>query len=170
VGSGDDEVLAASGRDLTVETARSDISMIRAGGMEVEARFRLGYPKETEDSAARTARLVVELNPDRAVIDLVIPYPGTGIYEMALRGAGGYSLLSDDWSEYAWYGGSVLDLKGLHYRKLAAWRRQAVAMLYLKNRRPMDMVRYLWARRSALGFVLARKLGLRLVAKERFTG
>jgi len=51
-------------------------------------------------------------------------------HEMALRGAGGYKGLSEDWARYAWYGGRILDIEGLPYRKLAAWQRRAIAGQY----------------------------------------
>jgi anaerobic magnesium-protoporphyrin IX monomethyl ester cyclase len=170
IGSGDDAILKATGRRITAERVRQEIGAMKDAGIEVEVFFTLGHPGESEQQIRQTANLVAELNPDSAGINLIVPYPGTGIYEMALRGAGGYKWLSEDWSRYAWYGGRILDIEGLPYRKLAAWRRRAVAGFYLKNGRGLDLLRYLWKRRSALGFVLGRKLGIRLVTKERFTG
>jgi radical SAM superfamily enzyme YgiQ (UPF0313 family) len=170
VGSGDDGILKTSGRQTTVDRLRREVGAIKDSGIEVEAFFTLGHPGETEQQIRRTVDLVTELNPAGIGINLIVPYPGTGIYEMAMRGAGGYEDLSDDWSRYAWYGGKVVGIGGLAYRKLARWRWRAVVGLYLKNRRPVDFLRYLWMRRSALGFVMERKLGIKLVAKERFTG
>lgn len=170
IGSGDNAVLEATGRGTTVERVRQEVGAIRDAGIEVELFFTLGHPGETVQQIRQTAKLVTELNPHSAGLSLIIPYPGTGIYEMALRGAGGYKGLSEDWSRYAWYGGKILDIEGLSYRKLAGWKRRAVIGLYLKNRRPLDFLRYLWMRRSALGFIVGRKLGIRLVTKERFTG
>jgi anaerobic magnesium-protoporphyrin IX monomethyl ester cyclase len=170
IGSGVDDILAATRRDFKVDQVRVDVDAVRSAGIGVELYFKLGCPGETVKTIAKTAGLVAEMNPDSAVIDIVIPYPGTGIREMALRGAGGYRLLSDDWSRYAWYGGGVLELQGLPYKKLAAWQRRALVMFYLKNGRTLELIRYLWVRRSTLGFVVSRKLGIRLVPKERFTG
>lgn len=169
-GSGDEDILASTGRGFSTETVEADARMIRAEGMELELHFNMGYPGETEESAAKTAHLIAGLNPGSAVINLVVPYPGTGVYEMALRGAGGCRLVSDDWSRYAWYGGETMEVRGLSHGKIAAWRNRALAMLYLRNRRLFDLARYLWLRRSACGFLLLGKLGIRMVARERFTG
>ena len=168
--AGDDDILEATGKGTTVARVAGEIRAIKNAGIEVEAFFTLGNPGETEQQIRKTTNLVAELNPDFACVDLIIPYPGTGIYEVALRGAGGYKRLSEDWSRYAGYGGKIVEIEGLPYRKLAAWRRRALVGLYLRNRRPLDLLRYLWMRRSAIGLVMGRKLGVRLVAKERFTG
>ena len=170
IGAGDDAILKANGRGTTADRVRREIRAMKDAGIEVEVFFTLGHPGESERQIRQTADLVAELNPVSAGINLIVPYPGTGIYEMALRGAGGYKGLSEDWSRYAWYGGRILDIEGLPYRKLARWRGRAVVGFYLKNRRPLDLLRYLWRRRSALGFVMGKKLGIRLVTKERFTG
>jgi len=170
VGAGDDSILEASGRGTTVETIRREIRLIKDAGIEVETYFTLGHPGETEEQIRETANLVADLNPDRIGINIITPYPGTRIYEMALRGAGGYKGLSENWSRYTWYGGRILELEGLSYKRLSRWRRRAFVGLYLRNKRPMDLLKYLWTRRSALGFVMGKRLGIRLVAKERFTG
>jgi anaerobic magnesium-protoporphyrin IX monomethyl ester cyclase len=170
IGSGDDGILHTIHKGVTVDRVKREIGVMKAAGIEVEVFFTLGHPGETEEEIRRTAALAVDLNPASVGINIMVPYPGTAIYEMALRGAGGLTGLSADWSRYAWYGGRIVDNDGLPYGRLAAWRRRALVGFYLKNKRPLDLVRYLWVRRSALGFILARKSGIRLVARERFTG
>jgi anaerobic magnesium-protoporphyrin IX monomethyl ester cyclase len=170
IGAGDDAVLRAAGRGASLGEIKREVRAIKDAGIEVETYFTLGHPGESEQQIRRTANLVTELNPDSVGINIIIPYPGTAIYEMALRGAGGYKGLSEDWPRYAWYGGKILDVEGLSYKRLAAWRRRVFVELYLRNRRPLDLLRCLWVRKSALGFLIGRKLGIRLVAKERFTG
>ena len=170
VESGDDEILKAIGKAITVDQARAAVKMIKDAGIAVDAYFILGHPNETEEQVKRTVDLAVELNTDTIAVGLMVPYPGTRIYEMALRGAGGYRLLSEDWSQYDKYGGRALELNGLPYSKLVKWQRRALINLYLRNFRPLDLMRYMWQRRSALSFFLKRGLGIRIVTKEQFTG
>lgn len=170
VESGDDEILKTIGKSITVDQVRSAIKMIKGAGIAVDAYFILGHPDETEEQVKKTVDLAVELNSDTIAVGLMVPYPGTRVYEMALRGAGGYQLLSEDWSQYDKYGGRALELRGLPYDKLVKWQRRALINLYLKNHRPLDLMRYLWQRRSALSFFVKRRLGIRIVTKEQFTG
>ena len=170
IGAGDNTILESTGKGIAVGRVRHEIRAIKNAGIEAEAYFTLGHPGESEEQIRRTASLVAELNPDSVSIDVIIPYPGTGVYEMALRGAGGYREISDDWSSYAWYGGKIVDVEGLSYEKILGWKRRIILSLYLKNKRPLDLLRYLWVRRSAWSFLIKRKLGIRVVAKERFTG
>ena len=99
-----------------------------------------------------------------------MPYPGTGLYEINLRRAGGYRQVSSDWSSYHQDGERVLKLKGLSRRRLRWLQHQAHAGFYLKNLRLADLARYLWRCRPLHSGTHKRKLGIKFVTKERFTG
>ena len=170
VESGDDEILKTIGKGITVDQVRRAVRVIKDAEIAVDAYFILGHPNDTEHTVRKTIDLAVELNTDTIAVGLMVPYPGTGIYEMALRGEGGYRLLSEDWSQYDKYGGKALELEGLPYEKLLKWQRRAVIDLYLKNFRPVDLLKYLWTRKRAIGFFLRRQLGIRMTTKEPFTG
>jgi anaerobic magnesium-protoporphyrin IX monomethyl ester cyclase len=166
VESGDDEILKIIGKGITVDQVRKAVRIIKDAGIAVDAYFILGHPNETEEQVKKTVDLAAELNPDTIAVGLMVPYPGTRINEMALRGAGGYRLLSEDWSQYDKYGGKTLELSGLPYHKLIRWQRRALINLYLRNLRPLGLIRYLWRRRSALSFFMKRRLGIRIVSRE----
>jgi len=169
-GSGDDRILKSLGRGVTPESVREAIGAIRAAGIKVNARFILGHPGETESQARRTASLARGLDAESISLDLAIPYPGTDVYEMALRRAGGYRMVSYDWSQYHEYGDSVLELKGLSRRRLNWLRHLAMAGFYLKDFRLLDLARYLWQRRPVYSHALKRKFGIKFVTKKSFTG
>jgi hypothetical protein len=103
-------------------------------------------------------------------MDLAVPYPGTEVYEMTLRHAGGYRKVSYDWSQYHEHGGDVLELRGLSRRRLRWLRHTAMAGFFLRNLRLLDLVKYLWRHRPLRSRALRRTLGIRFVTKERFTG
>lgn len=170
VESGDDQVLKTIGKRITVEQVKRAVKIMKDVDIAVDAYFILGHPGETEASVKKTVDLATELNTDTIAVGLMVPYPGTRIYEMALRGQAGYKLLSEDWSQYDKYGGKALELEGLPYEDLVRWQRKALINLYLKNFRPLDLLRYAWKRRKALAFFARRKLGIRVVTKEPFTG
>lgn len=166
VESGDDGILKTIGKGITVAQVRSAVRMIKDQGLAVDAYFILGHPDETEEQVKKTVDLAAELNTNTIAVGLMVPYPGTRVYEMALRGAGGYRLLSEDWSQYDKYGGRALELKNLPYERLLRWQRRALINLYLKNFRLLDLIAYMWQRRSALSFFLRRRLGIRTAIKQ----
>jgi radical SAM superfamily enzyme YgiQ (UPF0313 family) len=159
VESGDDQILKTIGKGITVDQVRRAVKIIKEAGIAVDTYFILGHPNETEETVKKTIDLAVELNTDTIAVGLMVPYPGTRVFEMALRGEGGYHLISEDWSQYDKYGGKALELEGLPYDELVRWQRRALVDLYLKNFRPLDFLRYMWRRRSALLFFLRRRLG-----------
>lgn len=168
--SGDDRILESLGRGVTAESVREAVGAIRAAGIKVNARFIIGHPGETESQARLTANLARSLDAESISLDLAVPYPGTDVYEMALRHAGGYRIVSHDWSQYHEYGDGVLELKGLSRMRLNWLRHRAMAGFYLKDFRLLDLARYLWQRRPVYSHTLKRKFGIKFVTKKSFTG
>jgi radical SAM superfamily enzyme YgiQ (UPF0313 family) len=158
VESGDDEILRRIHKQITVEQVREAVQIIKDHDITLGACFILGHPHETHETARKTIDLAVELNTDTIAVGLMVPYPGTEIYEMAKQGRGGYRLLSEDWSKYDKYGGKSLELEAVSYEELVRYQRRAYIQLYLKNFRVFDMVDYIWRRRRSLWYFLARKV------------
>ncbi len=158
VESGDDEILEAIDKRITVRQVRQAVSIIKEVGIPLGTYFIIGHPNETRETIRRTTDLAIELNTEDMAIGIMVPYPGTRIYDMALRGEGGYRLLTQDWSEYDKYGGKALEIKGLPWEELVKWQRRAVVNFYLKNFRLIDFVRNFWQKRSALYFLIKKKI------------
>jgi anaerobic magnesium-protoporphyrin IX monomethyl ester cyclase len=150
VESGDDDILKSIGKAISADKVRKAVATIKDAGIAVDAYFILGHPNETEATVKKTVDLAVELNPHMIAVGLMVPYPGTRIFEMARLGEGGYRLLSEDWSQYDKYGGRTLEVAGMSYDSLTRWQRKAYLDLYLKNFRPFDLLKYVWKRRRAL--------------------
>ncbi|MFH1312294.1 MAG: radical SAM protein [Candidatus Eisenbacteria bacterium] len=158
VESGDDTVLETINKGITVEQVKSAVAILKEAGIAVDAYFIVGHPNETEESLRKTLELAVELNADTIAVGLMVPYPGTRIHQMATRGEGGYRLLTEDWTKYDKYGGRALELEGLPHEDLVRWQRRIVLRPYIKNRRFLDLARYVWVRRRALSFFAKRHL------------
>lgn len=169
-GSGDGRTLKSLGRGVTADQVRLAVAAIRDTGIRVNARFMLGHPNEIGVRAKATARLARSLNADNISLDLAVPYPGTGVYEMALRHAGGYRIVSYDWSQYHEHGNGVLEFEGLSRRRLGWLSHMTLACFYLKHFRLLDLARYLWRHRPVDSNALKRKFKINFVTKEGFTG
>ena len=63
------------------------------------------------------------------------PFPGTPIHEMALRGEGGYRLLSGGWEDFDKYSSGVLELETVSLGRLKRYQIACYLNLYVRNRR-----------------------------------
>jgi hypothetical protein len=63
------------------------------------------------------------------------PFPGTPIHEMALRGEGGYRLLSGGWEDFDKYSSGVLELETVSLGQLKRYQIECYLNMYLRNHR-----------------------------------
>jgi len=159
VESGDNEILKAINKGITVEQVRNAVKIIKDSGILVSTYFILGHPNETLETIKRTVNLVVELNTDTIAIGLMVPYPGTKIYEMAHREEGGYRLLTEDWSQYDKYGGRVLAVEQVTFKQLSYWQVWATVYFYLKNLRFLDLSKFFFHYRRGILFMFKKFIG-----------
>lgn len=162
VESGDDEILKKIGKKgVSVKKIKESVKIVKDAGIKMGTYYIIGHPGETRETLRKTIDLAVELNTDTIAVGIMSPYPGTKVYEMALRGEEGYKLLSTDWSDYDKYGGKALELRDIPYKELERLQMRAIFYLYLKNFRFIDLLQYLWVRRGAIFYFLCRKAGLK---------
>jgi len=78
------------------------IDNMRDAGIRSFAFFIFGYPGESVDTINHTIQYAIELNPDFANFYPAVPYPGTELYNKAVRDG---LLVEEDWSrmEYSYY-------------------------------------------------------------------
>jgi anaerobic magnesium-protoporphyrin IX monomethyl ester cyclase len=78
------------------------IDNMRAAGIRSFAFFIFGYPGESVATIDQTIEYAIELNPDFANFYPAVPYPGTELYNKAVRDG---LLVEEDWSrmEYSYY-------------------------------------------------------------------
>jgi radical SAM superfamily enzyme YgiQ (UPF0313 family) len=158
VESGDDEILKTIGKDISTDQARRAVAIIKKAGISLGTYYILGHPGETVDTLKKTVDLAVELNTDTIAVGLMVPYPGTRIFDMALNNLNGYRLLSRNWEQYDKYGGKVLEIEGLPYECLLKWQKKMMLNFYLKNHRFLDCFKFFWKRRRAFYFIIRKKI------------
>jgi len=164
VESGDDKILKTIGKGITVDQVRKAVAIIKKAGLSLGTYYILGHPNENSTTLRKTVDLAVELNTDSIAVGLMVPYPGTRIFDLAMQGKNGYRLLSQNWSEYDKYGGKVLEIDGLPYAELVKWQQRTYLRLYLVNRRFRDCFEFFWKRRKALFFIVKKNF---LVSHKR---
>ena len=97
VESASEDVRETFNKGITIDQVSETFEWTRAAGIRILAYFMLGAPKETRESIGETLALSLKLNPDFAYYSIVVPYPGTDLYDNALKeGLIGF----DYWKEY----------------------------------------------------------------------
>jgi radical SAM superfamily enzyme YgiQ (UPF0313 family) len=91
-------ILNKSKKHQTIEMSRRAIKMAKEAGMNVDASFILGLPGENKETIKQDLDFILETMPDRIIMNLLIPHPGTGIYEHSHEF--GIRILDDDWQYY----------------------------------------------------------------------
>ena len=171
VESGDNQILKAIGKGITVEQVRAAVRIVKTAGISLGTYYILGHPNETRQTLKKTVSLAVELNTDTIAVGLMVPYPGTKIFDMAARGRGGYRLLATSWSDYDKYCSHALEVNEITHREMLKWQRKALMSLYVKNFRFIAAGKYVWQRKHAILFALRKRIatlgGVRIWPKNR---
>jgi len=85
VESGNQEVLNDIKKGITLEQIKNAFKMTREAGIRTFAFFMIGLPKDTKKTIQDTFNLVMEIEPDFVNFTILVPYPGTQVYELAIR-------------------------------------------------------------------------------------
>lgn len=136
--SGNQNILNIIDKGFSLKQAINAIDLAKRVGLITYAFFILGHPNETKKTIRDTIDFACRLNPTEPSFGMMIPYPGTKIYEMAKNGQGGYKSFHEDWEKYTKYFGKGIELEGLSYRTLKRYQRQAYIEFYLRNFRIKD--------------------------------
>ncbi len=83
--SGDQKLLDILNKKLTIEKNCEGIKMTKKAGIRAFSTFMLGLPTETEEMTMKTIDFAVKSSLDYAIFPILEPYPGTEIYEDALK-------------------------------------------------------------------------------------
>lgn len=98
--SGSERVQRVIGKKITVQKIREQAKMIAGcSGIKITGFFMIGFPDETEEEILETIRLANELPLKRANFNVVIPVPGTAIFDDAIR-SGALSLDQINWDTF----------------------------------------------------------------------
>ena len=129
------------GKGISLDQVERAVALAKRAGLSVWCKFILGHPNETIADLRRTADFIARLNPDRLSVSIMTPFPGTPIFDMAIRGEGGYRLLSSDWQNFDKYGSNVLELEGVSVTQLKLHQLWCYLKLYVWNGRARDLAR-----------------------------
>lgn len=137
--SGNQKILNTVSKGFKLEQAEKAVTWAKQAGLETHAFFILGHPHETKATIRDTINFACKLNPTDVAFGIMIPYPGTKIYEMAKNKLGGYVRCSEDWEKYTKYSGGVLELKNIKPSVLSWYQKWAYLEFLVRNFRIKDI-------------------------------
>jgi anaerobic magnesium-protoporphyrin IX monomethyl ester cyclase len=122
VESGNAEMLRKIKKGITLEQVERAVALAKANDLRVWCKFILGHPDETHSTIRDTIDFIAKINPHQLSVSIMTPFPGTPIHEMALRGEGGYRLLSGGWEDFDKYSSGVLELETVSLGRLKRYQ------------------------------------------------
>lgn len=139
--SGNQEVLNRTGKKVKLDEARQSVDMITKAGITADALFLIGLPYDTPRTIMETIKFACSLNTKHASFSNVIPFPGTEVFEMGIRGDGGVRLLSTDWSAYERHFSFPMELESVSAKKLKFYHVYAYLRFYFTPGRISEFIK-----------------------------
>jgi radical SAM superfamily enzyme YgiQ (UPF0313 family) len=128
--SGSQRILNAMGKRITIEQVKKAVKIVKEAGIQVLGSFIIGFPEDTVETIKKTTIFVKSLNLDYAEFSILTPYPGTPIFDHALKNN---LLLTKDWSKYT-ATEPIMKIKGATEKQLKALFQKAYISFYLRPR------------------------------------
>ncbi len=153
----DPEALKEMGKQTDLTKIRRAVDTARRAGVGILSFFILGHPNETLRSAWHSLWFAVRINPSIPVFGVMVPYPGTKVWNWARRGEMGYRLKARDWNDYNKQIGHAVELEHLNRRQLELLQFVGYLLVFVLNLRFIDLGRFLWTYRKP-GIALLRKI------------
>ena len=131
VESGNEEILKKIKKGITKKQYIETFKMARKAGLETWAFLMLGLYGEDENTIMDTINFTKELDPDIAKFNILVPFPGTEVYEqLNSRGL----ILEKDFSKYGYHSKPVHRLEKLSSDDLIRLHKKAYREFYLRGR------------------------------------
>lgn len=159
VESGNNEILKRVNRSYTMNEAHEAVQEIKKAGLHPFTFFILGHPGETHRTILDSIKAAVKMNPYEIGMGVMVPYPGTEIYELAKKHQGGYCLNNVDWDAYDRYGGRAMEFDNFTHFQLVIYQVIGYLAFFLLNGKIKGIFRYFSPKiRAAIRVILGRSL------------
>jgi len=135
----DDKVLTDVDKRYKVDEVYETVRKIKAAGINIIGNYIFGLPEDTAETMQRTLDLELDLNCEFANFYSAMAYPGSPLYEQAVRQ--GWRL-PDSWSGYSQHAVNTLPLPTRHLSAGEVLRfRDHAFNVYFTHQPYLDMIR-----------------------------
>lgn len=133
--SGNDQILRNVGKGITQERIAGALDTLsRFPEIEVRGSIILGLPGETHETVEQTMQLIETAKIQRVNVNIATPYPGTEMYDMALKGEGLRFLpgAETDWNRFRRHGNCLIEVGDLTPADLIQYQKDAHTRFYTR--------------------------------------
>ncbi|MDP1852706.1 MAG: radical SAM protein [Candidatus Omnitrophota bacterium] len=127
--SADDQTLKLIKKNITTKQIEDVVRWTKLAGIIPVGAFIIGLPGDTEKHVMKAIAMAEKLDLYSVTFPIAVPFPGTELRQMALRGEYGMKIVSDNWSHYGKQDPGVMESKELSWSK----RKELQQMAYLRN-------------------------------------
>jgi len=145
VESGSQRMLDAMKKGITLENARRAFKLTRKAGIKTQAFFLLGLPWETHGTIRETIEFAKELKPDSVQFAVVVPHPGTELYDICLEKG---RLKYDSWEDFDCRK-ALIETENLSARDVEKYRIEAYKKFYFRPSYILRTTLKLWNPKEA---------------------
>ncbi|MBN2125075.1 MAG: methyltransferase domain-containing protein, partial [Deltaproteobacteria bacterium] len=136
VETGSQRLLDLIHKDITLEQIERVFALTKRTGISIRGFYMLGLPTETRRESLRTIAFARKLDARWSQFTLFTPFPGTELYDLALRDGG---LRSRDWADYkthgGWTEGGIAYVpRGRTLKEMKTLQKRAYRAVYLRPR------------------------------------
>ena len=124
--SGNQEVLDSYGKKTAVESAFKAVEILKKYKIDVWGSFIIGAFNETKEMIKETIQFAKKLNPHIAQFSILVPYPGSQLYEKVKD-----KIITKNWEAF-WGGAPVMKLAKVSPQEMRSWIIKAHASFYLR--------------------------------------
>lgn len=119
-------------KNVPLESYHEANKLTNKYGIETINSVMLGLPGDTYESINKTISYVRSSRTIKhATFGIAIPYPGSEMYDMALKGEYGLKLETLDYSKYQRYNSAVMTVNGITPEKMLQLQKKGLMQIYL---------------------------------------
>jgi anaerobic magnesium-protoporphyrin IX monomethyl ester cyclase len=145
VESGNQHLLDAMSKGITIEDIRTAFKVLKKNKIKSWATFVLGTPDETQQTFAETVTFAKEIDPTYSSFILLLPFPGSQLYDdYKQRGW----LRSTRWGDFNWYSVPVFITERLSQNDLMRMQKSAYLAFYLRPKKLFSILKDVLKARS----------------------
>ncbi len=163
VESGDQGILNAMSKDITVEQIERAFKLTNKIGIACSASFIIGYPGESRETFRRTLDLAKRIDPSLAFFFVAIPIVGTELYKEANDKN---LILNPDWNGWVQMAATpIMKTETLTSEELLKMRDKAYREFYMRPRYILKMIKSIRTKEQ-LNFYVKGFLGVLNILKK----
>jgi radical SAM superfamily enzyme YgiQ (UPF0313 family) len=128
--SGNQKILNSINKKITLNQIRKAVKLTKEVGIMARNGFVIGLPNDTKETIEETINFAKELDGDITYFNIAIPFPGTQLYETAIKN--GFLKISD-WSKFSAIGNcAVMSNENLSNEEITRLVSKAYMKIYLR--------------------------------------